>query len=390
MIYLCVLWAIVVILVLVILNQKRCSTFLRETYNYYYNDKEYTEDYIDDIDYEDVIYQYKKNKEVDNSNSQEIVELLLKKKFKNQIEMLENMKIPKSKLYNIKRIQKNILSMRKEHFESASSDVKYNNLETQLENSVKELSTISISNANLLIGLKDTTAKKIPALEEILKNTQLAIDKVDKEDEVIKSYVDTKTSDVYNTINTQYSSLVNQIANKQATILGGVGVPIGTIISTTETESPNPNMWQVCDGSILPENCVYTNLTKRTHSPDLRGLFLRGVNAKENPRKDMHALTMSYVELGETMPDSMAHIKASIPIAFNDVTSSGDGVLTVVPTKSVSKTFLYPAKDNMVVSDTSYNLTLDTSVINPVDNNGEKSKEFRPISIGVNYLIRIN
>ncbi len=88
-------------------------------------------------------------------------------------------------------------------------------------------------------------------------------------------------------VNTNFQALSNKINELESRI---EGVPTGTIVPFAGQRSNVPSGWLLCDGTSLERDYQYNNLyqvidiawgaedTDHFNLPDLRGLFLRGVD----------------------------------------------------------------------------------------------------------------
>ena len=91
------------------------------------------------------------------------------------------------------------------------------------------------------------------------------------------------------------------------------GVPVGTVVAFMGDETKVPDGWLVCDGSSIATNAKYVQLRSILGStwginklPDLRGVFLRGVNSMgtNGTRTDIYADENAGRLVGEFQDDA--------------------------------------------------------------------------------------
>jgi hypothetical protein len=124
---------------------------------------------------------------------------------------------------------------------------------------------------------------------------------------------------------TSVDELKNQVAAAAAT-QNSMSVPPGTIIThgglvSLQGEALEQAGWLLCDGRAVDRN-VYSNLFRAIgeswgkgdrvtfHLPDLRGVFLRGVNhGRSGPYADPDALTRTNVIAGGNAADNVGSVQ---------------------------------------------------------------------------------
>ena len=89
-------------------------------------------------------------------------------------------------------------------------------------------------------------------------------------------------------VNGNFTTLYNNDTALTTQILNNL-VPIGTIVASTLTQAQmdaqcGTGLWKLADGSIAPT--TFSAATTMANLPDLRGQFLRGMNASRTPAPD--------------------------------------------------------------------------------------------------------
>ena len=81
-----------------------------------------------------------------------------------------------------------------------------------------------------------------------------------------------------------------KISEELDRLKGNIGIPVGTIISSMidpeKIKKYYGNSWVLANGENVPVNSKYAEIMGVTSLPDLRGMFLRGMNAGRNDGRE--------------------------------------------------------------------------------------------------------
>ena len=152
-------------------------------------------------------------------------------------------------------------------------------------------------------------------------------------------------------------------------------VPVGTIVasmlSPRQMNEEAGNLWVPADGRNSLPTWSYTQLTGETKVPDLRGMFLRGVNdSDEGIRND-----------GKQDPD----------VQRRPGTYQGDGIAAHGHTLSLKAVaFTQAAGTPNFASNIFTEGGFNTGVSNSVGKQSDAAEETRPRNIAVRWYIKVN
>ncbi len=177
-------------------------------------------------------------------------------------------------------------------------------------------------------------------------------------------------------------------ANLVTEKLKDVNVPIGTIVPSLLTPgefaqaindpavfNPKRNKWVVCDKEIEITGSKYANLKNVNRTPDLRGMFLRGLNlfSGGNIRKDGNqdpSDPNGTRNAGEYQADVLKnHVHYRNSEKLEENVQGGSGNVSWMGQRSSVRFLKYTKSGNVV---------------------GETFIETRPKNVGVFYYLRIN
>jgi hypothetical protein len=156
-------------------------------------------------------------------------------------------------------------------------------------------------------------------------------------------------------------------------------VPVGTIVASLLEpavffQQYDPDYWTPADGRPIDKNSRYAVLTKSEHLPDLRGMFLRGLNTfdqAKGPRSDgKEDLDGSNRRAGDPQDQRVAGHTHPIGTGATDVTNN-----QMTPASRRIPTYINDVFSNPPALSTGSN-----------DTSGEN----RPKNVGVYYYVKIN
>ena len=148
-----------------------------------------------------------------------------------------------------------------------------------------------------------------------------------------------------------YTQLTSVPYAEVATQTKDIGIPPGTIVAFAGDASKVPAGWLLCDGSWVSRSQYAAlfavigtawgyadNITGRFSLPDMRGLFLRGVdnspnNGTSGRDTDANSRTIVYYggnsgnNVGSYQGDAIRNITGSVNLAMNSAYDMTDGVL---------------------------------------------------------------
>jgi len=173
--------------------------------------------------------------------------------------------------------------------------------------------------------------------------------------------------------------------------------PIGTIITSflkleqfnvaTKNNEKSPggvwtsqkSKWSPCDGRPLP-NSKYAKIVSQTNAPDLRGLFLRGLNSFDDsytlPPQDPSQLSTDPKSVGLYQSDALKMHEHRITSSTNVLRFVEGGNLKGGDGAAFMNAINNPAKGGGALLTT--------------DNDGGSAAETRPKNVAVFYYIKIN
>ncbi|PCH77268.1 MAG: hypothetical protein COB98_03800 [Flavobacteriaceae bacterium] len=179
-----------------------------------------------------------------------------------------------------------------------------------------------------------------------------------------------------------------QLSSVPYAIVAGNGVPTGSIMPFIGTVSPAG--WHLCDGTALPVNAVVLIAMVGANSPDLQGMFLRGVGT--------NSLTSITTTLKATQDDTFEkhmHDKGTLNTRnaglHNHDTAEDDGFNRVLKrngketSASQDNSASEPnVRKSEVISDDGLH---HHTIIGATGNRGDG--ETRPVNYGVHYIIKL-